>query len=246
VTAHKGHRPPRSMTSLSHRRGMLPADPAPTWRDAAAAATAISAAVRDVHALNERVINMLVQAASTCQSGSVPLVKRLRGILARMTPEACAWVARRAFLLVDMEFANIRWWRQVSTYPTRSRLGGSGGDAFPRAAAVQLARATLVLAWHTVRADRTAARLLLGMNQAVGDVIASLSLTQIHHIAELHFRQARPRWEDRPALWRELLQEAESPSVRRARDLNLRGLQLITGSLVIPENQSAARLHTAL
>lgn len=202
-----------------------------------ATAASVSAALREVHALNERLIQILVQEARSFQPGTLPLVKLLRELLLRITPESCAWAARRAFILVHLELDDPRTWRRVLLHTARSRAVSDARGAMPRASAIQLARATLMLAWYTVRADRTAATVLFGMHSAVADMIASLSLTQIDRIAEQHFHLARPRWEDHLALWRELLEASQSPNVRRARDLDLRGLQLITAALVMPETQ---------
>ena len=96
---------------------------------------------------------------------------------------------------------------------------------------MQLARATIMLGWHSLRAHRNAA-CLLGMNPTVAEVIADLSLTDIDGIVDRRFRHLRPRWEDRLAVWRQLLQAAQSPDIRQTREVNLRGLQLLAGELL--------------
>jgi hypothetical protein len=66
----------------------------------------------------------------------------------------------------------------------------------------------------------------------VARIIASFSLTELDRVVERRFRYVRPRWEDRPAVWRALLLSAQSGDVRRNREVNLRMLQLITGDLL--------------
>ena len=101
---------------------------------------------------------------------------------------------------------------------------------FPRTSAVPLARATVMLAWHTSR-TRPEDAALLGVAPGVAQVIAGLSLSEIDRIVELNFHHLQPRWEDRPKVWRALLLAAESEDFRRTRDFDLYGLQLITGEL---------------
>ena len=104
-----------------------------------------------------------------------------------MTPERRARAARRTFLLVDMELGNTDLWRRFKSHPARVESALKGRGTFPRAAAIQLARDILILAWYGVRADRYGASLLLGLSAAVSDIIASLSLTDINRIAERQF-----------------------------------------------------------
>ena len=131
-------------------------------------------------------------------------------------------MARRTFLLVDMELGNTDLWRRFKSHPARVEPALIGRGTFPRAAAVQLARDTLMLAWYGVRADCHGARLLL-TGAAVSDIIASVALTDINRIAERQFRYVRPRWEDQPDIWLNLLSASQTPDIRRARDINLRG-----------------------
>jgi hypothetical protein len=88
-----------------------------------------------------------------------------------------------------------------------------------------------MLTWHALRADEQTSY-LLGVTPAVAAVIAGLALTEIDRIAERWFGYLRPRWEDRPAVWRQLLQSSQPPDLRRARESSLRGLQLIVGELL--------------
>jgi hypothetical protein len=188
--------------------------------------------LQEVYEINERCIELLVQAARSERLETFFLVNPLREVLREMTPETRARAARRAFLLVDLEFSDADWWRRAKTYPTRSEHLSPDRPSFPRPAALQLARSTLTLAWHSVRADRDAAGVMLGMHSAVSSLIASLSLTEIDRIVERRFRHVRPRWDDRPSVWLQLLRASQSENIRQARDFNVRGLQLIAGALM--------------
>jgi hypothetical protein len=202
--------------------------PPPFWVEPGSPSAAI---LRPLHELNERCIELLVQSARTERPDAFPIVIQLRGILQGLSPEIQTRAARKAFLLVDLEFTNAAWWQMLRSHPARPAPLPSWRGSFPRRAAVPLARATLMFAWHSLRADRNAA-CLLGMNSAVSEVIAALSLTDIDRIVDRRFRHLRPRWEDRPAVWRQLLQAAQSTDIRRTRDVNLRGLQLLVGEML--------------
>jgi hypothetical protein len=200
--------------------------------------------LQEVQRVNQRCIEMLTQAARKARREMSPLAVELRAVLLELTPEMRARAACRTFLLVDMELANADLWRRFKTHPTRTEATPTGRETFPRATAIQLARATLVLAWYGVRTDRHGAKLLLGMSAAVSDIIASLSLVEIDRIAERQFRHVRPRWEDRPDFWLKLLSASQTSDIRRARDVNLRGLQLIVGTIVSPPNPSISRFRS--
>lgn len=189
---------------------------------------------QEVQRVNQRCIEGLTKAARMARLDMSPLVTELREVLLQMTPETRARAAHRTFLLVDMELGNTDLWRRFKSHPARVDRALNGRGTFSRAAAVELARETLILAWYGVRADRHGANLLLGMSAAVSDIIAGLSLADINRIAERQFRYVRPRWEDRPDLWLNLLSASQTPDIRRARDVNLRGLQLIVAAIVIP------------
>lgn len=188
---------------------------------------------RPLYDVNERCINVLVDAARKNCAETPSLVRRLRGILRAMTASSRARAAQCPLLLVDMQFANAQWWQAAKDYSIRPAALPSLWGAFAREEGVPLARITLMLAWHSVRSDRYAA-CLVGISPAVAEIISNLPITKIDDIAERCFRALRPRWEDRPAVWRELLLLAHDEDFRRARDFNLYSLQLLTGKLLSP------------
>ena len=186
-----------------------------------------------VYEINERCIDLLVEAARDDKHPAPGLVVALRTPLLQLTPEMRMRVARRALLLVDLGFRDIAWWKDAQRDPQRSTRTPVTLDTFPARAAMTLARSTLILAWHSIRADRTAAGLMLGISRPVADVILSLPLTDLDRIAEKRFRRLRPRWEDCPALWRQLLLSVEATDFRKEREFNLRALQLVAGQLAL-------------
>jgi hypothetical protein len=139
--------------------------------------------------------------------------------------------ARKPFLLLDMEFANAEWWQTVRR-PSRSPPLPPLRGQFPRSSARALARATLSAAWHALRADRHV-QLRFGMLPAVAGIIETLGLTELERLAEKRYRFLRPRWDDRPGVWRHLLESVATADFRRGREFNLRALQLLIGELLV-------------
>jgi hypothetical protein len=193
-----------------------------------------------LHDVNEHCLAVLVQVARKDSPGSLPLVADLRDVLVQLTPEMRARAAQRALLLTDMHLADLPWWKSARDNPYRATPLPTWKGALPRTAALQLARATLVLSWHSLRSHPHNA-VLLGVSPAVAELIAALSPMEIDRIVEQRFRHLRPRWEDRPAVWRGLLMSAGSKDFRETRDFNLYGLQLVTGELWSTHPSAPAR-----
>ena len=130
--------------------------PPPLTREAAPwidAKPVLGRMLQPMQEINERCLELLAQAARGGRTGAFALVIPLRDLLVQMTPQARKRAAGNGFLLVDLEFANALWWLSVTNRPGRAAPAPRGRGGFHRAAAVQLARATLMLAWHNLRAD---------------------------------------------------------------------------------------------
>jgi hypothetical protein len=189
-----------------------------------------------VFEVNERCLEMLVNAARQETKGSFALVRELREVLKSTDPATRRRAACRSFLLVDLEFGSADWWRGAGSHLSDQARVPSWRGSFPRATATSLARATLLLAWNSLRAarDPATARVLLGMTPEVGDLVAALRFDQIDRIAQKRFRFVRPRWDDRPAVWRRLLLAAQSDDSGPMGRFNLHALQLLSGELMRP------------
>ena len=186
--------------------------------------------------VNERCIEMLVNAARHEQDRPFALVSELRELLRSLDPPMRQRAARLTFLLVDMEFANPDWWHAARNHPSQQMRTPLWRGCFPRPSAIQLARATLLLAWNSLRADPVTARILLGMAPGVSDLIADLRFDEIDRIAQKRFRHVRPRWDDRPAVWRRLLLAAQAEDEKLMGEFNLHGVQLLVGELLTPSS----------
>ena len=183
-----------------------------------------------LHEVNAHCLDLLAKGAKEARPGDLVLNRHVNKILLRLTPEARVQAARRAVLLTDVHFADGEWWRSARDHPNRPAPLASGRGSFHRPAAMQLMRATLLLAWHALRSQPQYAA-VFGIAHTVASTLVQLSLSDIERLVERRFRHVRPRWEERPAVWRLLLLAAESEDFRRLKDFDLYGIQLITGEL---------------
>lgn len=181
------------------------------------------------HEVNERCIAMLVEAGKASRDATRGLVADLHDLLQTVSPLRRGRAAQRAFLLVDLQFGDIQWWAGGASADVHASRLSAAHTYFPRTQAVRLARATLTLAWHSVRSDQRNSHVVLGMTQPVAEIISRLRFEEIDRIAERRSKYIRPRWSDRPGIWREILSGSSELSQRHA---DLHGLQLLTGELL--------------
>lgn len=184
--------------------------------------------------INEQCLQMLVEAAHVPPTATEPFILQLLGLIAALDAATLSTAARFPFLLVDFGFRDPEWWSEITTDDEQETREETWPSPFPRAAAIALARATLMLAWHTVRTDSEASVVLLGIPPTVARLLRSQRLQDINRIAEQHHRRIRPRWEDRPGVWRQLMFCAKSTEVDAAHDFVLHALQL-TASAALPK-----------
>lgn len=182
--------------------------------------------------INERCLELLVNGARGEGPSPFGVGGSLRARLRRSTPEIRRRAAARKFLLLEMEFQNGEWWEMARTLLTKRWRETGWPECFPQRSGVPLARATLTLAWHSLRADLATSCVLLGMTRGVAELMRDLQLWEIDRLAEQRYRHLQPRWRDRPQFWVELLAGAESTGPEAMRLAELHGLQLLTGELL--------------
>jgi hypothetical protein len=203
-----------------------------------------------LHEVNERCLELLVRAARADPIHPFSLVLPNRDLLLQMTPELRKRAAARAFLLLDFEFRNLEWWTAVCRFPEKQFRGTAWRNPFPRRSAIPLTRATLMLAWQVIRTARDNASIILGMADQVAEIIGDLQLTELDRIADRRHRHLEPRWADRPAVWRALLEAALLSETAATKRADAYGLQLLTGDLLPvsrnPRSPDARRLHPVL
>jgi len=186
-----------------------------------------------LHDLNRRAIDLLAQAARRRTDQPLSLVGTVKRELLASTPASRDRAAARPFLLWDLEFHNAPWWQAMAHDPERRIRKPALQLAFPRETALPLTRATLIAAWRAVCADARAARILLGLDESVAELLITLPVTVIDSIAEHVHPHLRPRWADHPGFWRALLRAANGGDSAKLSRIDIQGIQLLTGDMLI-------------
>ncbi len=188
--------------------------------------------LRRVHALNERVLEVLVQLARTDRERiELAIINQHRSLWRGLSTMARRRASLAPFLLVDVRFDDAGWWRSVKD-PRVARREVIHPTALTGKMTGELMREALMLAWSTVAFDRNAASILLGMTPAVAAIIAEFGPHDVERIAARYCRHLRPRWEDFPAFWGKLLLAAQDGDEAALRLIHLHGAQLIGSELV--------------
>ena len=175
--------------------------------------------------INGRCLELMMEAASAPTRGMHPLLYRVREPLMQLTPAARRRAARSRILLVDLRFNDAAYWMGLVS-ASRRRIGSKGHAFFPRRGAVDLARSTLVLAWHALLASPEIAGVALGMHRDVAKIIAEIPISGLERIAINEVDEFMPRWADLSSVWRELLQAAQDNDSHTLRFVTLHALQL--------------------
>ena len=179
-----------------------------------------------VFALNDRSLQVL-KDLSTTASETFAAVTAYRDLWVRLDEAARRRAARYPFLLLDLRFQSVKWWRELKSASSTDAKSAPPHESFPREAARELCVEVLTLAWHTARSDPRTAALVLGVPPDVAGIIASLGPRDVQRIALQQSHELRPRWNTNSSFWEQLLLTAITGNEASLSDFHLQGLQLL-------------------
>jgi hypothetical protein len=114
-------------------------------------------ALKRVHALNERCLEVLAHLAHTARDRvTVDIINRHRAPWRGLDAAARKRAAQAPFLLVDVHFQSDDWWHWAKNPRSTQRRTAVSPSSFPPKSADELMRETLMLAWSVVSIDRGA------------------------------------------------------------------------------------------
>jgi hypothetical protein len=192
--------------------------------------------LRPIHDLNRRVLTLLAQPKVDAAGSDFHRDTEVGRVLCDADPAVQDALAHCPFLLVDASFRDAVRWQSTARHSAENRTH-NGSE--PPANILDLARASCLLAWHLVHSDHVAAKLILGVSPECAAHISQKSLTEIQEMAVqlVQHRCFRPRWHDRPEVWRGLISLMQSSSGPATAAVSIRGLQFFLGDLVATDTQ---------
>jgi hypothetical protein len=183
-----------------------------------------TATLESLEEVNQQVLELL-RAQCLADIGQGPLLGEVGTLLMTLEAPALRRAAASCVLLVDAAFAEGSRWSDAIVGAVHDRERAV--PFFTVDGAVEVMRLVMTHAWHLARSQPAAARLLLGLSVANVSVIGGCTLRRLTQLAESHTEWLRPRWENRPRIWRDLLRTAEEGSRGGAERMRVRGLQLL-------------------
>lgn len=140
--------------------------------------------------LNVRCLKLLSETAARPNATDWLLIAHKRELWSKLDQGTIERAARFPFVILDVYFTDVDWWRSESKSPEPSQ--------WPASVSEQLMSETLIFAWHTAKWDRRVARLSLGMLAAVAEEIAALTPQQLSDISRLYSSAVRLALARRP------------------------------------------------
>ena len=188
-----------------------------------------------VYQLNDRCLEFLSQmAAGSEEVCPLELVNLHRELWRQLDLSARQRAARLPFVLMDVHFADSRWWDRARRPAVQAVAPPA--PCFPREIGEKLMNETLMFAWHIAQADSRAACPIVGMTPEVVATVAGLSAHELRDIAAQHAGEIEPRWRTSPHWWGALLAAAISDNQVALADIHLQAKLLLCGELLRSDN----------
>ncbi|MGA3157861.1 MAG: hypothetical protein ABSE43_09860 [Steroidobacteraceae bacterium] len=178
--------------------------------------------------INERVLEVLAAEGGSLRPYTSALSPLLAAEWQLLDAPGRTRLAASPYLLLDCRFSCRELWSIPVNAGVRDAAGAAYG--FAGALGARTLRHVMLLAWHWSRANPMTAQIALGLSESCARLIAGTRHRDLEAFAELCPSWIRPRWEDRPEVWRQLLAAAAPSRPAMLRQLHLRGLQLLAAS----------------
>jgi hypothetical protein len=185
-----------------------------------------AATLESMTEVNEEALALL---RAQCSAGGcrAPLVQDVSDLLLNLDAASMRRAAGTAVLLVDAAFADGSRWSDAIGAAVNDRNAVASDPFFTVDTTVRVMRLVVTHAWHLARSEPAAARLLWGLSAANVAAIGATTLSRLTALAESRSHWLRPRWENRPRVWRDLLRTAAGGDAGALERLRVRGLQLL-------------------
>lgn len=176
--------------------------------------------------VNEQVLALL-RAQSQAADHQPPLTCEVNDLLMSLDLRSLQRAAATSVLLVDAGFADPGLWSAAVVGAVNDCVNIDRPPFFTVDGSVALMKLVMTHTWHLARSQPTAARLLLGLSGANLALIGGCTLRRLTLLAETRSHWLRPRWENRPGIWRDLLRMAGNGESGTLERMRVRSLQLL-------------------
>jgi hypothetical protein len=183
-----------------------------------------------IYDLNRRMLALLTEPTYEGAQHDFHVGTPIGDALREIDPSSREQLALCPFLLLDASFRDATKW-------TASEHSEAPSHCIAATRVVGLARATCVLSWYLLRTDQVAAMLSLGVSRECAATISRSGLTELQEVAVrlVQRRWFKPRWHDRPQVWRRLIRLTQATPPK---SVAIHGLQLLLGDLLAEETDS--------
>lgn len=165
--------------------------------------------------------------------------------LMSLAPDERNAVARCPFSLFSARFHDEGLWSQLA-HPDGVEERAGAIDIDPvSASVVAIAQLALFFAWHLAQSNAAAARVVFGMTEQTLAIFRNLTLTRLQQIAIERPDLLAPRWPERTAFWRGLLDAIRPSTADGAGDARLLGLQMLAADFPQSQRARASNLRTS-
>lgn len=171
--------------------------------------------------LNVQVLEAVRQRAGAGDGAPQPLLRELAPLWNTLDDSRLQALARCPYLMLDAGFSRPDLW-DAGVHETAPPAHWLAAVLPP-----ELVRRAVMLGWHLARTNPFAARITLGMSPQCAQLIGRTRLRDLELLVERRAPSCRLRWEDRIAVWQQLLQAALAGPVGTLQVLQLRGVQLL-------------------
>jgi hypothetical protein len=168
------------------------------------------------------------ECAASPDIAAWPLTTQDRKLWSTLDSRVIASAARFPFVILDVHFTDIEWWRGMIAGSPRFATSA----AWPAKISEDLMSETLIFAWHTAKWDWRVARLSLGMLPAVATLIAGLTPQQLARVSKEHSSELRLRWADDKDFWSRLFVAARDGEEVLLAETHLYAKLLLCGDLI--------------
>lgn len=193
-----------------------------------------------VFELNRRFLDDLMSTARRpSRELKLQLALELKEALLELTEDDVTRLAQSAVCLLDAGFADEGRWKALSENRPPRTDGLDIELGFSHLIALQLSQVLFVQAWTMTCLSPECARVVFGMSRACSQYFARLQVNAVQRLADQNAGWVRPRWADRPQIWRRLISSAQQSENSRVPPVGTRVLLQVLADLELATTANA-------